>query len=62
MKFHYFVTKERHVFERDKLKFSVWFAICKAFEADPAIVEKIVINPQGAVLCGNFGEGDKYYG
>lgn len=60
--FHYFVTKERHTFEKSKFTEQEWASICYTFEIDPKIVDRIVINPQGAVLCGNFGEGDKYYG
>lgn len=60
--FNYFVTKKRHVFEKKRFTKLEWAAICYTFEIDPKIVDKIVINPQGAILCGNFNEGDTYDG
>lgn len=60
--FHYFVTTKRHTFEKKKFTDLEWAAICYTFEIDPKKIDKIIINPEGAILCGDFEKGDKYDG
>ena len=65
MDFHYFVTSERHVFDKKSLTENEWATICRVFDVEPRMIDKIdkiVVNPKGAVLCGNFKEGDTYNG